>query len=72
MDPEASEQQLAKLRELDNPSARFTVAVAHRDQAVGEALACKLVSIGYAHLAVAPLHEALSAMSIEELEPLFS
>ncbi len=27
---------------------------------------------GYAHLAVAPMHEALSAMTTEELEPLFS
>ncbi len=42
------------------------------DQAAGETIACKLVSIGYAHLAVVPMHEALSAMSIEELEPLFS
>ena len=72
MDPEASDPQLALLRELDNPSGRFTVAVAHPDQAAGEALACELVSIGYAHLVVAPMHEALSAMSIEELEPLFS
>ena len=72
MDPEASDQQLARLRELDNPSGRFRVVVSHPDQAAGEALACKLVNIGYAHLAVAPMHEALSAMLIEELEPLFS
>ncbi len=72
MEPEASDHQLAKLRELDNPSGRFTVVVAHPDQAAGQALACKLVSIGYAHLAVALMHEALSAMTIEELEPLFS
>ncbi len=72
MDPEASEQQLAKLRELVNPSERFTVVVAHPDQAAGEALASELVSIGYAHLTVAPVHEALSVMSIEEPEPLFS
>ena len=71
MDPEASDDQLARLRELDNPSGRFTVAVAHLDQAAGEALACKLVNIGYVHLAVAPMHEALSAMSNEELKPLF-
>ncbi len=72
MDPEASDHRLAKLRELDNSSGRFTVVVAHLDQTGDEALACKLVRIGYAHLAVAPMHEALSAMSIEELEPLFS
>ena len=41
----------------------------HPDQAAGQALACKLVSIGYAHLTVAPMN---SIMSIEELEPLFS
>ena len=40
--------------------------------AAGEALACKLVSIGYAHLAVAPMHKALSVMLTEDLEPLFS
>ena len=50
----------------------ITVAVAHLDQAAGEALAYELVNIGYAHLAVAPMHEALSAMSNEELELLFS
>ena len=72
MDPEASDYQLAKLRELDNPSGRFMIVVSDPDQAAGEALACKLVSIGFAHLAVAPMHEALSEMSIEELEPLFS
>ncbi len=70
MDPEASDDQLARLRELDNPSGRFTVVVSHLDQAAGQALACKLVGIGYAHLAVAPMHEALSTMSIEELERL--
>ncbi len=72
MEPEASDHQLAKIRELDNPSGRFRVVVAHLDQAAGEARPCKLVSIGYVHLVVAAMHEALSAMSIEELEPLFS
>jgi len=50
----------------------FTGAVAHPDQAAGEVLACKLVNIGYAHLVVAPMHEALSEMSTEELAPMFS
>ena len=72
MDPEASDHQLAKLRELANPSGHFTVVVSHLDQATGEALACNLVSIGYVHLAVSPIDKALSAMSIEELELLIS
>ena len=71
MEPEASDHQLAKLQELDNPSGRFTVVVSHLDQAAGEALACKLVSIAYAHLAVAPMHEALSEMSVAQVERLF-
>ncbi len=70
MEPEASDHQLAKLQELDNPSGRFTVVVSHTDQAAGEALACKLVSIGYAHLAIAPMHEALSTLKVEEIERL--
>ena len=72
MDPGVSDHQLAKLRELINPSGRFTVVVSDLDQAAGEALACKLVSIGYTHLKVAPMHEALSVMLAEDLEPLFS
>ena len=68
MDPEASDHQLEKLKELANPSGHFTVAVSHLDQAAGEALAGKLVSIGYVHLVVAQMDKALSAMSIEELE----
>lgn len=71
MEPEASDHQLAKLQELDNPSGRFTVVVSHPDQAAGEALACELVSIGYAHLTVAPMHEALSEMSVAQVERLF-
>ncbi len=58
-------------RDLDNPSGRFRVVVAHPDQAAGEVLACKLVSIGYVHLAVAPMHEALSEMSAAQIERLF-
>ncbi len=72
MGPRVSDHQLALLRELNNPSCRFTVAVSHPDQAAGEALASQLASIGYAHLAVAPMHEALSTMPIEELERLLS
>ncbi len=72
MDPEASDHQLATLRELVNPSERFTVVVAHPDQAAGEALVAELANIGYAHLTVAPMHEAISVMLTEELEPLFS
>ena len=70
MDPEVSEQQLAKLRDLDNPSGRFTVVVAHLDQAAGEALVGELVNIGYAHLKVAPMHEAISEMSAPQVERL--
>ncbi len=40
-----------------------------REAAACDVLTDKLTSIGFAHLAVAPMHEALSAMSIEELEP---
>ncbi len=72
MDPVVSNHQLAKLRELVNPSERFTVVVAHPDQVAGEALVAELVGIGYAHLTVAPMHEAISVMLTEELEPLFS
>ncbi len=53
-------------------ATRSAICLAGLDQAAGETIACKLVSIGYAHLTVAPMHEALSAMSIEDLEPLFS
>ena len=72
MDPEASDQQLGKLRELDNPSGLFTVVVAHPDQAAGEELACKLASIGYAHLTITSIDNALSEMSIEQFGRLFS
>ena len=69
MEPEASDHQLAKLRELDYPSGRFRVMVSRLDQSAGEALAYKLMSIGYAHLTVAPRD---SVMLIKQLEPLFS
>ena len=68
MDPEASDHQIAKLRDLANPSGHFTVAVSHLDQAAGEALACKLVYSRFVHLVVAPKDKALSEMSIKELE----
>ena len=72
MEPEASDHQLGKLRELDNPSGLFTVVVAHPDQAAGEELACKLASIGYAHLTITSIDNALSEMSIEQFGRLFS
>ena len=63
-----TERQLEKLHELDNPSQRFTILAAHLDQAAGEEIASELTNIGYAHLKVAPLHEALCDMPRDELE----
>ncbi len=53
-------------------ATRSAICLAGLDQVAGETIVCKLVSVGHAHFAVSPMDKAFSAMSIEELEPLFS